>query len=510
MRKSQLIKALQDATASGDHTESIGLSLLSEFLDVPTIAQRYDNQDVHFYEFSAFMSAMGKDHNDIFSASYLKNNNPLARFFCQFIAEDFIEIKKTKTKKPTPHGQNIFSLDSLTNDGAQVVLTFLDDRTMARLATSCKNYYNETGHFIYWKEKLIIAGCNEELLENVISAGVIKNYKNLFLAFNKIPRGLRKDISMPWELYCLSSEIPAIQYAIINEKLTHETQNKHGDNALHFIARNGTPNAMRFVKKELNNNPSRKNKYGLDALLISAVTGNIPAIDCAYQELKISETTTTTDNSNLMHMAILSGNISTVEHVKKLFENSPCNTVNADGENFLHFAVRSGSLRMVNYILSNYDINPKSINNDGDNILHIAASSGFTDIMKYAITTLHLESNSLNKAGYNALLLAAKHGELATLKYCIEDLQIPSESTTYEKSNLLHLTAISGVIKVVNYVCQLSSFKLAPTKTNIHDRTAYDFANKSSNPNEINKALKQFELRQNSQHEERVSRALMS
>ena len=54
-----------------------------------------------------------------------------------------------------------------------------------------------------------------------------------------------------WEIFCLSGEPKAIDYAIQNKNLTRETKGLFGRNALHYAALSGSVEAMKYALETL-------------------------------------------------------------------------------------------------------------------------------------------------------------------------------------------------------------------------------------------------------------------
>ncbi len=141
---------------------------------------------------------------------------------------------------------------------------YLDAREVASLSAASSAFYAETKNSAYWKNKLIAAGCNQVLLKEAIKSGVIQNYKNLYLAFAHLQREMKKNIDQQWMLCCLSGEPRAIWHAIQHRGLNAETQDIFGNNALHYAAMNGNPEAVIFLR-QLGLDPNTTNDSGRDA-----------------------------------------------------------------------------------------------------------------------------------------------------------------------------------------------------------------------------------------------------
>lgn len=109
----------------------------------------------------------------------------------------------------------------------QTVLSkHLDTKSVAALSSSHSALYAETQGRYYWVDKLIADGCNKELLDKVLHANVIQNYKNLYHAFTQMRYMYRVKINDPWILFCLSGDPVAIAHTIENETVTADTKSQ--------------------------------------------------------------------------------------------------------------------------------------------------------------------------------------------------------------------------------------------------------------------------------------------
>jgi ankyrin repeat protein len=418
--------------------------------------------------------------------------------------------------------------DFLSNtivDMQEKIFEFLDEKSIASLSASSKFFQTETKVLFHWRDRLIDSGCNRDLLDSVIQTNKIKNYKNLYHTFLKIPANFRPLVNKPWELLCLSGEKKAINYAINELHITKETTNQVGENPLFLTTLSGQVEAIKLVQNKLGIDPHLKNSEGESLAHYAALSESIPALRYFIHNQHINKNSVTPDKKTLTHFAALSGSVKMLKYVTIILKLNPhCLTGNGVNvahyavesrsiptvryaveilevntkkltkkkENLFHFSIKSGDIEMIEYVMKQFNFSANSKNSKNENMLHLAAKMGYADLMRYAVNVHQINPHSKSINGDNALHWSITSRHLPAARYAIDVLKINPGEETNEGTNILHLSAIGNTPGMVDYVSELNQshqLGLDPKKPNNQGFDAYWFAEHAFNPSEAKKLL---------------------
>lgn len=324
MRKDALKKLL----AEHDHLQAQVLSKLLE----NAYSELTDDQDIPFNDVVSSLQQNGFATD--LTKEMVKDLNDIDLFYL------FITGTTTSEK-------NILDdMPRLVSD--EILPPLLDVKSIVNLSACSSSFYSKTQGIFYWKDKLIAAGCNQGQLEKVIHADVIRNYKKLYrslLCFEYVFR----NIIWAWELYCLSGEPTAIQYAVQQEQLTHNTKGWHGLNALHHAALSGSIEAIRYAIETLKIPANSKADKGANALHYAARSGSVEAMRYLIETLNIAANSTDTNGINALHYAAYGGSVEAMKYAIETLK-IPANSTANRGGNALHYAALSGSVEAVRFV----------------------------------------------------------------------------------------------------------------------------------------------------------------
>ena len=210
---------------------------------------------------------------------------------------------------------------------------------------------NSSENLVDWKKKFVEKNCNEDLIEYVLKQKKIKDYDNLYSRFSVLPDDTRCDIQNPWELFCLSGETEAFDFAAneIDEecRMTKESVGKWGVTPLHLSAASGSPDQLQR------------------------------AID-----LGIAWDTETLGKMNILHYAAM-GSAKQIDKVLQLEKDNKhvLSRTDQDKRTALHIASAIGSVEIIEKTLTFTEI--KSHDSYGCNPLDYATKKNRTDAEAY-------------------------------------------------------------------------------------------------------------------------------
>lgn len=357
-----------------------------------------------------------------------------------------------REEKRTP-----LTLSALPTDLLMLTASMLDVKSFIQLSVSSKVMQQEMHHVDYWQKKLSALGYNEKALNKVLTKAKINDFPRWYRALSVFPVSSRAEVKA-WELYCLTGEVTAIEYAIKRYKLhVNTTKGVYQYTMLHLAALSGADQAMRHLVQ----------RYNIPKKAI-AVNGD-----------------------NVLHCAARHGAMQCAIYAIDVLSIDPI-TTNRDGNNAMHLAALGASVDLMRYLVKRFEILRYSQNRFGGNMLLCAAQGGSVSGIKCAITEFKLSPNSKTYLGANVLYFAAQSHSVATLSYVVNELNIAIDSKSSLRKTVLHYAAASGSAEMVHCVRQLArnaGVTLAPEAQDSLGKDAFFYANLSSNAIKVKQAL---------------------
>lgn len=486
------------------------LNLINDYVD-KKVALR-EEEDPRIKLLIDYLKLIQYEDDINFNDFYSSLNPEVKKYFYDFPDEatrDFFEIfilassfdphefKKLKTShKPNdllPNNVNWLELlpIDLRRDLAN---KFLDPKSKARLSQTSQAFYKESISIEYWKDDLINLGLNKDLLKTMYESKYLENYKNLYHKFTYLSPVERKKINESWQLICLSGDLNKIQNAIKNGLLRGDDSVKEtGLNPLHLIALSGNVKAIPLAM-DLGIEPDQETENGENILHLAVRKGDLDMIEYILSLDRIDTTLKTASGENILHIAARYGHANVMRYI---IENNQdfridIQALTDDDEvnaNILHLAILSGDLDTIKFVLNlkegkNLDadenkdlaesesqeenetslIDPRTNTADDENIFHLAVQSGNIDVLKFFIkdltyysTQLEIDPSDVTRGGQNALHIAASMGNVEMMKLIVDRLKLDPQETTDHGLTILHLAAKSGNVEAMQFALQLNS-----------------------------------------------------
>ena len=177
--------------------------------------------------------------------------------------------------------------------------------------------------------------------------------------------------------------IEVIKYLIIERNWDPMTVvNYDGDTVLHFAAKEGLLDLLKFIINHHNCNLMATNKQG--ETILHCALEHIEVVKYLIIEHNCNPMTVINyDGDTVLHFAAKEG---LLEVLKFMINHSKCNLMatNKWDETILHCAVKD--IEVVKYLIIECNCDPMTvINDDGDTVLHYAAKKGLLDLLKFMI-----------------------------------------------------------------------------------------------------------------------------
>lgn len=451
MRKDALACLLRNY----DHQLRIpkSIRLLKKFMSQKEILCLSEHEDISYQDFIHFVIDQKKDPEILLSEDFLKSKTPDAALFCKFknSGEDREKDIDEDIDKNAP-------LPKLPTDILFHMTNFLDPKTMIKFGSTASIFYSFSISDLCWKKHLIQAGMNEELLNEIIKSKAIKNFKVLYRAFTQLPCPLRTSIMDPWQIYYLSGDPSAIQYAIKNDGFTKETKDYCGRSAVHYLGLSGVPAFL---------------DYGIKTLKIS----------------KNDLLTEDKDGRTLVHYAAWSASRDMLTHVA---HDLGLNVKKTDhsGRTIAHYSAWSGSPKLLKYAIDYFHLNIHVKDNDGSGIQHYAALSKVPAQLAF-IKELKLPMDEKDDLGRTILHFAALSGEPLQLSFVIDILNISPLEKDNDQRNIMHYAAWSGEKDQLAYAVALG---FNPKIGDKHRRNTMHYAAMSGTNQQIDYTILKLDL----------------
>lgn len=311
---------------------------------------------------------------------------------------------------------------------------------MFRFYTDVKKQ-NETKDMSYCYDQFIQVGCSEDLIKKIMQSNVIENYKHLYEVVKKynsssVFKEYNNNIKEAWEIFCLSGEPRAIQYAIDKEGLTAETKNKFGETGFHLACRSGCSSGIErsLLIRDINGNfidPLVRTKADNTGFTCACWSGSSVAISKSLEVKnvkgeKIDPLDKTDREVSGFHWACMSGSPLAIEKSLSV-QNLQGKSLNflditLPGVTGFHYACMSGSLAAIKKSLELKDSWGRRIDpyyktrSDRQTGLHLACKSGSIAAVIYLRDQLNFDPMTKDEHGYNAFWYAEQSDNTSLVK----------------------------------------------------------------------------------------------
>ena len=181
-------------------------------------------------------------------------------------------------------------------------------------------------------------------------------------------------------LRCAKNHIDIVKYLIIECNCDPMTKiNNHSDTVLHYAARNGSLDLLKFVINP--HNCMATNKRG----------------------------------ETILHCAV--NHIEVVKYLIIECNFDPMTLINNDRDTVLHNAARKGLLDLLKFMINHHNCNLMATNRWGETILHFAVKH--TDIVKYLINECNCDPMVVDERGQTPLHIATYQCNSATIEHLL-------------------------------------------------------------------------------------------
>ena len=261
-------------------------------------------------------------------------------------------------------------------------------------------------------------------------------------------------------LHCAVKHIEVVRYLIIECNCDPMTViNDDGDTALHYAAKEGLLEVLKFMINHSKCNLMATNKWG-ETILHCAVK-HIEVVRYLIIECNCDPMTVINDGGDTaLHYAAKEG---LLEVLKFMINHSKCNLMatNKWGETILHCAVKH--IEVVKYLIIEFNYDPMTVINDGgDTVLHYTAKEGLLDLLKFMISHHNCNLMATNKRGETILHCAVKH--IDVVRYLIIECNCDPMTVINDGGDTaLHYAAKEGLLDLLKFTINHSKCNVMAT-----------------------------------------------
>ena len=254
------------------------------------------------------------------------------------------------------------------------------------------------------------------------------------------------------QCYPMELHIEVVKYLIIECNCDPMTViNDDGDTVLHYAAKKGLLDLLKFMINHHNCNLMATNKRGetiLHCAMKHTEVVKYLIIECNCDPM------TVIDNYNkdtVLHYAAKKG---LLDFLKSMIKHHNCNLMatNKRGDTILQCYPMELHIEVVKYLIIECNCDPMTvINNDGDTVLHYAAKKGLLDLLKSMINHHNCNLMATNKWGDTLLQCCPTELHIEVVRYLIIECNCDPLTVidTYNEDTLLHYAAKKGLLDLL-------------------------------------------------------------
>ena len=259
-----------------------------------------------------------------------------------------------------------------------------------------------------------------------------------------------KNGNTPFLTAVMNGHLAIIEY-LIKHGCDILEQNIYGSGALHLaVFKNHLP-VLKYLKEQLNCDPSVTSNEGDMPIHYACYEGNIDIVRYLVEECNIYINSQTKYGYTPFLFAVVRGHMPVIEYL--IDQGCDIHTINVYGEQPAHLAIRSGDLSVVKYfkeqLKCDFSITYKT--NDGHMPIHYACQRGNVGIVQYLVEECVVDINCKTKDGITPFHEAVMSGHLSVIKYLIKHGCDPLEPSVCG-NGVIHLAVLNNQLSVLKYL----------------------------------------------------------
>ena len=234
-------------------------------------------------------------------------------------------------------------------------------------------------------------------------------------------------------------------------KCAANCKDEEGHIPLHYAARNGHLEVVKYFIVELHCDPMDKNNsYGWTPLHIACANGHLNIAQYLIREDHCNPSSEKKYGETPLHLACRYGHLNIAQYlIREEHCNPPCE--DKFGETPLHLACRYGHLNIAQYLIREEHCNPSCEKEYGETPLHLACRYGHLNIAQYLIREEHCNPYE-DEYGFTQLHFACSDGHLNIAQYLIREEHYNPSCENINGYTPLHDACTNGHLNIAQYL----------------------------------------------------------
>lgn len=272
-----------------------------------------------------------------------------------------------------------------------MIADVLDKNSVCNFFSTSNVFFHQGIHVYKWREKLLAAGMQRKLFDKIYSIKnkcgkpIITNWRNLFVAFVRLPPARREAFNENdvWQMLCLTGERRAVYYLLDNHDA--EKCDKFGAYAEHYFAISHSFFALQLYVSHFKNIKIKSDMDGYDIRHYSALSHNPNMLGQVLHHFRLPLI------PDLLHVVARYGSLNMF--IELLHSNLNANFRDKNGCTAFHVAVIS-NIKALDFIKLGLKLELNQAIKAEDNlhrtIIYYAAKLSKLDVLTYGITELKM------------------------------------------------------------------------------------------------------------------------
>ena len=250
--------------------------------------------------------------------------------------------------------------------------------------------------------------------------------------------------------------------AALKQKYNPLDRDVHGYTALHIAALDGKLELMKHLIEEEQLYSTVPGPKKATPLIVAAGSGNLSIVKYLIEEQHIDPSADRDEDGYLaIHRACQNSKLSVVKY---LFEKSTevclmeakdifCDFTKDDTA-ILHIAALSGNIDTVKYFTEECKCDTNLCNEAGRTALFHACQYGNLEVVKYLVEVGHCQCSITDSSLNTPLHLAAQHDNLSVVQYLLEKRKCDANSKNGKRNTPLLEGSYAGQLNIVKYLLE--------------------------------------------------------
>ena len=249
----------------------------------------------------------------------------------------------------------------------------------------------------------------------------------------------------------------------LKQKYNPLDKDVHGYTALHIAALYGKLELMKHLIEEEQLYPTVLGPKKATPLIVATGNGNLSIVKYLIEEQHIDPSADRDEDGYLaIHRACQKSKLGVVKY---LFEKTKevslmeakdiLSILTKDDTALLHIAALSGNIDTVKYFTEECKCDTDLVNKAGRTALFHACQNGNLEVVKYLVEVGHCQCSITDSSLNTPLHLAAQHDSLSVVQYLLEEKRTVDANTKNRKRNTPLLEAsYAGQLNIVKYLLE--------------------------------------------------------